>query len=432
MADYRPVQQGEVGEDSPSSSASPFVVQSPSKRARVNVGTSTPDPLLNETNSPAFSDALSGQLEGVTSNFEINQHPLSKPAFLLGLKWAGHLEPLETSRNKIKQRFNHFLEKGQFKLNLAAFLENAGVEKLGESMIRFVGAEELVEPHSPYVGVYIKSAIQSTEGVKIYAAVDSSSNVAIPSSSTSINPSSTQWTFLLADDGVNSCEWSCKAKRFWPVRVRFEGPTNSQPLPSEPPSAPPTRPRGKRRDTFQHAIDLDDELQKREKKEEEAFEEKQRLKLNTTKNSARPSNSPAIQIDTKKTAPVEPPLAERPQRTPTTPTVLESAKQLGQSIVASLPPSMQQLPAVMQSRLKQWFDRPESPGGGDFDEDWDSEEDRRRREKRRRRRERRRREEAELLARARGDRRVTEAAEAERLARVEDRRSRRLVAAERE
>jgi hypothetical protein len=30
-------------------------------------------------------------------------------------------------------------------LNLAAFLENAGVEKLGESMVRFVGTEGELE-----------------------------------------------------------------------------------------------------------------------------------------------------------------------------------------------------------------------------------------------------------------------------------------------
>ncbi|GAA5997449.1 hypothetical protein JCM5350_001914 [Sporobolomyces pararoseus] len=431
MAEYRSTLQEGTGTDVVSSSASPFFVQSPSNRAKVNVGTSSSVPLLDDTDSPASGDTLPGQLDGVASNFEINRHPLSKPAFLLGLKWAGYLEPLDTSRNKIKQRYNHFLDKEQFKLNLAAFLENAGVEKLGESMVRFVGAEE---PHSPYVGVYVKSAIQGTEAVKIYAALEPSSNVAVPSNPTSINPSSTQWSFLLATDGNISCEWSCKAKRFWPVRVRFEGPANSQlvRLPLVP-SAPPARPRGKRRDTFQHEIDLDDELKKRERKEEEeAFEEKQRLKLNTTKNSARPSNSPAILIDTKNTAPVEPPLEGKPLKTPTTPTVLESAKQLGQSIVASLPPSMQQLPTVMQNRLKQWFDRPEMSGGAaDFDEEYDSEEERRRREKRRRRRERRRREEAEVMARARGDRRETDEGEIERLAQTEERRRRR-AAGERE
>ena len=93
---------------------------------------------------------------------------------------------------------------------------------------------------------------------------------------------------------------------------------------------------------------------------------------------------------------------------------------------------MQQLPTVMQNGLKQWFDRPEMSGGGaDFDEEYDSEEERRRREKRRRRRERRRREEAELMARAKGDRMETDEGEFERLAQTEERRRRR-AAGERE
>ncbi|GAA5904062.1 purine-nucleoside phosphorylase [Sporobolomyces salmoneus] len=379
---------------SDSTSSSPFIVQTSPTRPRANVGMSSEMPALDDAR-PLDPDENSITRDGslVASSCE---HPLSKSAFLVGLKWTGYLEPLDTSRNKIKQRYNHFLDKQHFKANLYAFLENAGVERLGESMVRFVGTKE---PHSPYVGVYIKSAIESRESVKIYASVEPTN----PDSSSSIRPSSTQWTFLLAEEDGMSCEWACKAKRFWPVRVRFEGSNPPSSSTAVVPSAPPTRPRGKRRDTFQREIDLDAELRRSEQtEEEEAQREKERLKLNTTKNSARPSNSPAIEIDTKNTAPVEPPLEERPQRTPTTPTVLESAKQLRDSIVASLPPSMQQLPTVMQNRLRQWFDGPEggaSRGGRDYEEEeeeyLDSEEERRRREQRNRRRERRRRREEE-------------------------------------
>ncbi|GAA5882588.1 hypothetical protein JCM16303_002059 [Sporobolomyces ruberrimus] len=382
--------------DGSSASPSPFIVQTSSPtRPRTNVGISTP--------------LVQFDAESNGGPREVNQHPLAKPAFLSGLKYAGYLEPLDTSRNKIKQRFNHFLEKQNFKSNLAAFLENAGREKLGESMVRFVGTEE---PHSPFVSLFVTKAIETTEAVKIYA-ID-------PSSTSSVGRSSTQWTFLIAGTDASS-EWTCKAKRFWPVKVRFEGPNNVQPA-AMIPSAPPTRPRGKRRDTFQREIDLDAELKKKDNEEQE---EKERVKLNTTKNSARPSDSPAISIDTKNTAPVEPPLEEKKQRTPITPTVLEAARHLGTSIVASLPPSMQQLPTVMQHRLKQWFDGPEPGRGRDYEEDgeeYDSEEDRRRRERRRQRRERRRWEEEGIL---RDSDRETRHEAPERRARKEERRRRR-------
>ena len=261
------------------------------------------------------------------------------------------------------------------------------------------------------MSVFVTAPIQTTEDVKIYAA-DSSNTP-------SVNGTSTQWTFLLKKSDAD-CEWSCKAKRFWAVRVLFEGPKATDVVPATIPSTTtPTRPRGKRRDTFQREIDLGEEIEKRDKEEEE--EEKDRLKQNTKKNSARPSNSPAIQIDTKNTAPVDAPLEEKPLRTPTTPTVLEAARQLGQSVVASLPPSMQQLPATMSTRIRYWFDQSASQGGGEIEEEEeiDSEEERRRREKRRRRRERRRREEEEL---ARAISRDGDADEEERRARKEKRR----------
>ena len=116
MAEYRSTLQEGTREDVVSSSASPFFVQSPSNRAKVNVGTSSSVPLFDDTDSPASGDTVPGQLDGVVSNFDINRHPLSLPAFLLGLKWAGYLEPLDTSRNKIKQRYNHFLDKEQVSL----------------------------------------------------------------------------------------------------------------------------------------------------------------------------------------------------------------------------------------------------------------------------------------------------------------------------
>jgi hypothetical protein len=111
MADFALGEQRASADQSTVSSASPFVVQSSSTRPRVDVGNSSTLTTSNDVEDtlPSFLDP--GQLAGTTSNFELNQHPLSKPAFVNGLKWAGYLEPLDTSRNKIKQRFNHFLEK---------------------------------------------------------------------------------------------------------------------------------------------------------------------------------------------------------------------------------------------------------------------------------------------------------------------------------
>lgn len=84
--------------DGSSASPSPFIVQTSSPtRPRTNVGISTP--------------LVQFDAESNGGPREVNQHPLAKPAFLSGLKYAGYLEPLDTSRNKIKQRFNHFLEK---------------------------------------------------------------------------------------------------------------------------------------------------------------------------------------------------------------------------------------------------------------------------------------------------------------------------------
>lgn len=272
------------------------------------------------------------------------------------------------------------------------------------------------EPHSPFVSVFVTAPLRTTEDVKIYAA-DSSNTP-------SVNGSSTQWNFLVKKSDAD-CEWSCKAKRFWAVRVLFEGPKSTDVVPATIPSTTtPTRPRGVRRDTFHREIDLDVEIEKRDKEEEE--EEKDRLKQNTKKNSARPSDSPAIHIDTKNTAPVNAPLEEKPLRTPTTPTVLEATRQLAQSVVASLPPSMQQLPATMSTRIRHWFDQSASQGGDlEEQEEIDSEEERRRREKRRRRRERRRREEEELARAISRDRDEDDEDEVERKARKEERRRRR-------
>ncbi|GAA5931482.1 uncharacterized protein JCM15063_001480 [Sporobolomyces koalae] len=312
-----------------------FAVQAAVSRAKPDVGGAAlvrPEEMLSSLATTASSLG------------DEDQNPLSRGPFLLGLKCVGYLEPLDASRNKVKQRFNHFLEKQHFKANLYAFLEHAGVERLGECMVRFAGTPE--EPHSPYVSIFVTSPIGKSEAVKIYAASDPESTA---------SRASTLWSPLSApsDDG------------------------DSASLPS--------RPRGERRDTFQRVIDLDAEIEKSEREEQL---EKEKLKLNTRRNSTRPADSPAIQIDTKNTAPIEPPMEENRQRTPVTPTVLESVKLLGQSVIASLPPSMQQLPATVQTRFKEWLDhRPAE----DHEIEYDSEEDRRERERRRRRRERRKR-----------------------------------------
>ncbi|GAA6059406.1 hypothetical protein JCM10212_003638 [Sporobolomyces blumeae] len=435
-----------------STANSPFSAQVDASRSRPFVrndidpssrATLSPPPFTSRRSTPTRSRT---HLVPLTSSDEDPQdRPLASSTFSEGLRWAGYLEPLDTSRNKIKQRFNHFLEKENFKASLYAFLEHAGVERLGEHMVRFVGAEGQ-EPHSPYASIFVTEPIAATEPVKIY-----------------VGSASTQWTYVGTRDAQDS-QWICKAKRFWPVRVVFQGPnpTDGNTLAKAAAASTATtsgRPRPKRRDTFQRAVDLDAEIRKRD--EAEARDEKAQVKANTERNSARPADSPSIRIDTKNTAPVVSssrttttttgPDGRRPNEapstagdasdlatTPVTPTILESVRQLGQSVVASMPPGMQQLPTVMQHRLgelRHWFGQPNTDATGrEYDDAEDDDEDdldvRLRRERRgRKRRERRAaREERELDGFARHDEDEDEdddRFEVERKARKEERRRRR-------
>ena len=156
--------------------------------------------------------------------------------------------------------------------------------------------------------------------------------------------------------------------------------------------------RRKRRDTFQREVDLDDEIREREK--QEALE----LLKNTDANSVSLGGAASLKVSTDKLGPASAP-AESVQggqeaQSPSTPTILESVKQLGQSVAANWGPTVNK----SIHELREWFAHRQLPSPFTAEVEAEEEERLRRqkqrhREKRRRERERRRREleEAEAL-----------------------------------
>ncbi|GAA6001050.1 hypothetical protein JCM10207_007389 [Rhodosporidiobolus poonsookiae] len=321
---------------------------------------------------------------------EAEGNPFEKKDFQVGLKKAGYTAPIDTSRKTIKGRFVHGLGKQDFKAHLASFLEQKGLKPRGEYMVRFQGPT--TESHSPFVHLSVMSAPYDTSTVQIYAETDDAKKPELP----------TTWTYL-PDSPSGESHWACKAKRFWPVRVCLQLPTEVDAVPAAE-GDEPHRPRRKRRDTFQREIDIEVELKKRE--EEEARE----LKDNTRVNSLRLSETASLKINTsaKKDAGSSSKDREHDDaQSPLTPTIIESAKQLGQSIVATIQPAVQ----TRLGELKSWWahqqehDDGERERDGRADEYDDSEAERDRRERRRRRREKRRRREEAEAAEAAGNRR---------------------------
>ena len=159
----------------------------------------------------------------------------------------------------------------------------------------------------------------------------------------------------------------------------------------------------KRRDTFQREVDLDAEIRKREK--QEALE----LLKNTDANSVSLAGSASLKVSTDKLGPASAP-AESVQggveaQSPSTPTILESVKQLGQSVAANWGPTVNK----SIHELREWFAHRQLPSPFTAEVEAEEEERLRRqkqrhREKRRRERERRRRELEE--GGVEGDRRV--------------------------
>ncbi|BGP30202.1 hypothetical protein JCM10296v2_001954 [Rhodotorula toruloides] len=328
---------------------------------------------------------------------EGEKNPFEEEAFVEGLRKAGYLEPLDVSRKAIKARFTHGLQKEEFKANLEAFLEQEELKALGEYMVRFKGT--VAQSWSPYVSLFTTSLPTSTSPCKVF-----------PDSDT--NGFST-WTPLpTSPEKRHTSEWACKARKFWPVRVVCEGPAASDIVPGTASELPPPERRRKRRDTFQREMDLDAEL--REREQAEAME----LKNNTDLNSLTNSQLVKLKIDTdvhKRKSTFE--KEEAPKSADSqlsTPTILASLQQLGQSVVATVTPAVQALPGRI-SDLKEWFAHRQLPAP--FSEDIEREEEeleRRKREKRRRRKEkeRRKREEEERAA-GMGDEQAAEELERE-------------------
>ncbi|BGP53902.1 hypothetical protein JCM8202v2_001474 [Rhodotorula sphaerocarpa] len=272
---------------------------------------------------------------------------------------AGYLEPIDTSRKAIRARFAHGLEKFGFQGHLNAFLAEQGLTARGGYMIRFGGTP--TEVHSPFVHDFVSGS----------PAHKHKCQVADPSSE------STTWT-ALSFRGNDGGSWSCKARRFWPVRVVLEGPTPtgvSGPWPGQ--EQPDARPKmRKRRDTFQREIDLEAETRRRE--QVEALE----LLSNTDRNAAS-GNAPALKVK----IPAEEQSEQVEASSPSSPSIYASVKQLGASVAANFGPAVQQFPTAMQKsigELREWFAQRQLPSP--FEDDVEEEEERRRREARRRRR----------------------------------------------
>ncbi|GAA5833335.1 hypothetical protein JCM11251_005208 [Rhodosporidiobolus azoricus] len=338
-------------------------------------------------------------------------NPLESEGFREGLRKAGYLAPIDTSRKAIKGRFVHGLDKEEFKAHLDSFLDDKSLRSRGEYMVRFRGPT--TDVHSPFVHLFLTALPSDTTTVKLFA---DAPTVKKPGTSTT-------WTYL-PQDNPDESHWACKAKSFWPVRVCFEGPKATDIVPGtvlDKKEDPRSR-RRKRRDTFQREVDLDEVAKKQEAEEEQA------LKDNTHLNSLRLGEAPSLKLDTserqssssrKSRAPVE---EEEQVGSPSTPTILASAKQLGQSIVATVQPAVQH----GLEDFKKWWTQQQTVRAEEpefFDDEDEDEERQRRRERRRRRRERRAREEAEEQPGRRG--RWTEdeieTNEVERMAREEER-----------
>ncbi|GAA5872492.1 hypothetical protein JCM3774_006837 [Rhodotorula dairenensis] len=336
------------------------------------------------------------RLVPLLTDANVNTNPLEAPRFLEGLKSAGYLQPLDVSRKAIKSRFMHGLKKEDFQANLEAFLEEHQLKARGEFMVRFRGSA--TEAHSPFVHLFATALpLTSANSCKV-----------LPKGATS--SSATTWTPLADTSEAGSSNWACKARRFWPVRVCLEGPEAATLLPAAATPSTDGRPaRRKRRDTFQHEVDLDAEIREREK--QEAFE----LLKNTDANAVPLGGAASLQIRTTKleapaTVSEEVSKNSEQAQSPSTPTILESVRQLGQSVAANWGPAVQQLPGAVNKsihELRDWFAQRQLPSP--FEAEVEAEEEareRRRREKRRRHRarerERREREEVALAAAKRG------------------------------
>ncbi|GAA6052733.1 hypothetical protein JCM3770_003526 [Rhodotorula araucariae] len=281
--------------------------------------------------------------------------PFAAEGFMEGLRLAGYLQPIDTSRKTIKGRFNHGLQKEEFKNNLDVFLDTQQLKARGEYMIRFKGTS--ADAHSPYVHLFVTSLPSSTSTFK-----------GCPDSSSGADASLTTWTNIPTTTPAVS-EWAAKARKFWPVRVQLEGPTKVDVVPTDTEATTGSRLRRRvRRDTFQREVDLDAVIRLRE--EAQAIE----LRDNTERNALRASvgDAAALTVDTsgrssgrRKSAGDSSngggaaPKDDEPGPAPTTPTspsVLDAVKILGESIAHD--PRVQSLAETVSrsaTGLREWF-----------------------------------------------------------------------------
>lgn len=268
----------------------------------------------------------------------------------------------------------------QFKTHLHAFLDEMGLTTRGEYMVRFVGTQSecrrprfesrpltlaFIDVHSPYIHLFVTTSIAASDSktVKIVPEIELCG--------------STLWTYLRSEDGAS--HWSCRRAKFWPVRVVLEGPALSSAA---------TRPR----------IDTDVSRSRKQEDGSDDLAKRRELELNTQKNSEH------VNHPKRKVVEPDPPATSEPSspHTPHTPTVLESVRQLGAAVVATIPPRVGETVHQQYVALRRWVGRGSSDHGphDEAEEDVEVRLDREARRERRRRRQARRAEEEMELAQA--------------------------------
>ncbi|GAA5964129.1 hypothetical protein JCM21900_003637, partial [Sporobolomyces salmonicolor] len=201
---------------------------------------------------PTRKRAMTRLIPTVSSNKDEDK-PFEKRNCQRGLRWAGYLEPLHTSRKKIKQRF--------FTAHLDAFLEQKGIKKRGEWVVRFVGA---TDPHSPFVHLFTTSRLTNPAPVKVYPGDLGTTSSQGPDAFTqgtnlpSSAPGESEWTLqsqaLLAPSGASSRAHP----RRTPSRRALLPPSSPRRTSTAPGAAAATR-----HDPVQDEIALDVELERR-------------------------------------------------------------------------------------------------------------------------------------------------------------------------
>lgn len=277
-------------------------------------------------------------------------HPFDATGFKRGLVAAGYVEPLDTSRRKVKSRFVHALTKEKFKPYLDQFLDAKNVKARGEFMVRFVGLQDV---HSPFVHLYTTSIPLDVLPVRVHA------------ESFDDKDRFTLWTYLRTVKGAS--HWSCKAKGFWPLRVVLEGPEGVDTVPQ---LTLPPRPSldneeddansdsdGSRDDSPHNPVPALTITQPDASSSRAPSPRPQRIRVSVDS----PPDSPPPRSPSP--PPTPKPKPPPPRRTFTlggsaidgdAPSVLAAVKQLGESVAKAIPPGLQRVQTSLDALWTSW------------------------------------------------------------------------------